>query len=174
MLAAHWCNRKSPHADPIFTTDSHSFFPVFAWPLDAASQLLSFLFLYNTALSDLRDGFKRDSEIHRIKSLLTTFLITFTTQLIPGFLFDSTYHFGALWTFFLPVLLFINPDGKDKAKTIASLVSDTVFVQVEQVIRSVIPREFEGKDGNRWSLVTAAVMALFLSVVFELACEIEY
>ena len=116
---------------------------MFAWPLDFFARLLSFVFLYNSGVEELRSGFgTSDSKAHKVKSLLTVFLLVSLLELIPQFAFDTTYHFGALWTFLLPVLFFVTPDPKNPKETVAIWIADSIMGQVSNVIDSVVPDAF--------------------------------
>lgn len=125
-----------------------SIIPVFAWPLDFCAQLLGFLFLYNTGISSLQQGFESSKSIPRVKSLLAALLITSAAQLVPVFLFDGSYHFGALWSFALPALLFVTPTkGGD---TVVMIICDTVFAQLGEVLRSVVPEALQVSEVEVW------------------------
>lgn len=154
-----------------------SIIPVFAWPLDFSAQLLGFLFLYNTGISSLQQGFESSKSIPCVKSLLAALLITSAVQLVPVFLFDGSYHFGALWSFALPALLFVTPTkGGD---TIVMMICDTVFSQIGEVLRSVVPealqvsgvcdrtspfphRRSQDEQGSQLVLIGGVLVALLL------------
>ena len=113
---------------------------MFAWPLDLFARLLSFVFLYNSGIDELKAGFgTSDSHAIKVKSLLTVYLLVSLFELVPTFAFDTTHHFGALWTFLLPAALFITPDPQKPKATIAVWVADSVFAQISNVIDSVVP-----------------------------------
>ncbi|RSH93528.1 hypothetical protein EHS25_007886 [Saitozyma podzolica] len=138
-----------------------SIIPVFAWPLDFCAQLLGFLFLYNTGISSLQQGFESSKSIPRVKSLLAALLITSAAQLVPVFLFDGSYHFGALWSFALPALLFVTPTkGGD---TVVMIICDTLFAQVGEVLRSVVPEALQDDQGSQLVLIGGVLIALLLS-----------
>lgn len=63
-------------------------------------------------------------------------------DILPGFAFDTTYHFGALWNFILPALLFVTPERKNGKETIAVWICDSVFSQISGVVDSVVPESF--------------------------------
>ncbi len=118
--------------------------PVFNWPLDLLGRLLGFLFLYNSGIHELAAGFgSSDTKANQVKSLLVAYLIVSTTQLVPPFLFDAGYHFGAMWSFFLPVILFITPDPTKPQQTIAKMVCDSVFSQISTIVQSLIPERLQ-------------------------------
>ncbi|GFZ50126.1 hypothetical protein JCM24511_07881 [Saitozyma sp. JCM 24511] len=138
-----------------------SIIPVFAWPLDFCAQLLGFLFLYNTGISSLQQGFESSKSIPRVKSLLAALLITSAAQLVPVFLFDGSYHFGALWSFALPALLFLTPTkGGD---TVVMIICDTVFAQLGEVLRSVVPEALQDEQASQLVLIGGVLIALLLS-----------
>lgn len=113
--------------------------PIFQWPLDMVSRLLAFLFLYSSGMAELKEGFQSERRATTVKSLLVCYIIASSIQLIPAFMFDTYYHFGALWNFFLPVFLFVTP-SKDKPKeTIAVMICDTFFSQIASAINGIIP-----------------------------------
>jgi hypothetical protein len=86
--------------------------------------------------------------IPRVKSLLAALLITSAAQLVPVFLFDGSYHFGALWSFALPALLFVTPTkGGD---TVVMIICDTLFAQVGEVLRSVVPEALQVSEVEVW------------------------
>ena len=118
--------------------------PLFAWPLDFAARLLSFVFLYNSGLEELKAGFGSRSETSamKVKSQLTVLLLVSFCEQVPMFLFDTTYHFGALWTFLLPMCLFITPDRRNPKETVAVWIADSIFAQVSNVLDSIVPEAF--------------------------------
>lgn len=70
------------------------------------------------------------------------YLIVSLFEIVPAFAFDTVYHFGALWNFLLPALLFVTPDRKNPKETLAVWIADSVFAQVSSVIESVVPDAF--------------------------------
>jgi hypothetical protein len=81
-------------------------------------------------------------------------------SLIPSFLFDASHHFGALWSFFLPALLCVTP--KKGGPTVATMLCDTIFAQLGDVITSVVPEMLQGKDGRTAVMITGAVIGSLL------------
>ncbi len=63
-------------------------------------------------------------------------------EILPAFAFDTAYHFGALWSFVLPILMFITPDKKNSKETVAVWIADSLFAQVSGVIESGLPEAF--------------------------------
>ena len=123
--------------------------PVFQWPLDFVGRLLGFLFVYNSGMQELSAGFgASDPRAHKVKSLLVAFLVVSAIQLVPTFLFDTSYHFGTLWCFFMPVLLFVTPNTDEPNQTIAVIICDTVFSQIATVLESVTPESSQVSDVN--------------------------
>jgi hypothetical protein len=128
---------RSARADPYSTV------PLFAWPLDFFAHLLCFVFLYNSGTDELKAGFgSSETRAYKVKSLLTVFLLVSLFEIVPAFAFDTTYHFGALWNFLLPVLLFVTPDKKNPKETVAVWIADSVFAQISNVIESIVPGTF--------------------------------
>ena len=78
----------------------------------------------------------------KVKSQLTVLLLVSLFEQVPMFLLDTTYHFGALWTFLLPMCLFITPDRKNPKETVAVWIADSIFAQVTNVLDSIIPEAF--------------------------------
>jgi len=109
--------------------------------LDLLSQFLSFIFLYNSGVEELRTGFgnKSETKAMKVKSLLVAFLVTSALQLIPAFLFDTHYHFGALWNFMLPIIMFITLTPKKPKETLGVLLADSLFGAASSVIDSITP-----------------------------------
>lgn len=116
--------------------------------------------LYNTGRQLLQVGFESSSSPPKVKTLLATFIISSLISLIPGFLFDAAQHFGALWCFFLPALLFVTPTKG--GSTVAVMICDTLFAQIGDVITSVTPEIFQGKQGRTSMMITGGVIAALL------------
>lgn len=110
--------------------------------------MLGFFFLYNSGIDQLTAGFARpsDTSASKVKSLLIALLIVSSVQLVPAFLFDTVHHFGALWCFFLPIVLFVTPDGTGRGPTVATTIWDTVFSQISMAISTVVPKQFQDVD----------------------------
>lgn len=105
--------------------------------------MLGFLFLYNAGIDELTKGFgESDTRANKVKSLLVTYLVVSTFQLVPTFLFDTVHNFGALWCLFLPVAMLIIPAGDGKGQTVAGQICDTLFSQISGVIDSLVPAQF--------------------------------
>ncbi|WVR03249.1 hypothetical protein IAU60_000240 [Kwoniella sp. DSM 27419] len=139
-----------------------SLVPIFQWPLDLAARLLGFLFLYNSGLDELRIGFESSRRAGKIKSLLTCFLVLSSLQLIPNVLLDTHYHFGALWAFLLPVVLFITPWTEAPEQTVASLVCDTFFAPGSAILSGIIPDGLQAENGQNMAILFGVgVAALF-------------
>lgn len=120
---------------------NRSVLPVIAWPVALFGQLLAFLFLYNTGINALQGGFESSRSVPRVKTLLVTLLLSSLIQVIPPFLFDATYHLGALWGFFMPAVMFVTPTkGKE---TIGEMICASVFAQVGDVLTSITPSIFQ-------------------------------
>ncbi|WRT70074.1 uncharacterized protein IL334_007068 [Kwoniella shivajii] len=141
-----------------------SFIPLFQWPLDFVARWLGFMFLFNSGLEELKEGFESSRKANKIKSLLTVLLVSSAIQLIPNFLFDTYYHFGALWAFFLPVVLFITPWKETPDQTLASMICDTFFGSASMIISSLIPDSFQGENGQNMAIMVGAVIALLFWV----------
>ncbi|OCF43668.1 hypothetical protein I317_02418 [Kwoniella heveanensis CBS 569] len=137
-----------------------SFIPLFQWPLDFAARYLGFLFLWQSGTTELREGFVSSRRAHTVKSLLTVFLLLSAMQLIPNFLFDTYYHFGALWAFFLPVILFTTPWKDSPDVTIATLICDTFFASASMVIGGLIPEGLQGENGQNMAILVGGTVAM--------------
>ncbi|WVQ94846.1 hypothetical protein IAU59_001929 [Kwoniella sp. CBS 9459] len=137
-----------------------SFIPLFQWPLDFAARYLGFLFLFQSGTTELREGFESSRRANTVKSLLTVFLLLSAMQLIPNFLFDTYYHFGALWAFFLPVILFTTPWRDSPEVTIATLICDTFFASASMVIGGLIPDGLQGENGQNMAILVGGVVAM--------------
>ncbi|WVF67247.1 hypothetical protein IAT40_001995 [Kwoniella sp. CBS 6097] len=137
-----------------------SFIPLFQWPLDFAARYLGFLFLYQSGRTELKEGSESSRRANTVKSLLTVFLLLSAMQLIPNFLFDTYYHFGALWAFFLPVILFTTPWKDSPEVTIATLICDTFFASASMVIGGLIPDGLQGENGQNMAILVGAVVAM--------------
>ncbi|WVQ64556.1 uncharacterized protein L199_002723 [Kwoniella botswanensis] len=151
-----------------------SFIPLFQWPLDFVSRWLSFLFLFGTGLDELRQGFESSRRAPKIKSLLTVFVIVSALQLIPNFLFETYYHFGALWSFFLPVILFITPFKDSPDQTFASLLCDTFFGGVSMMISAVMPDSMSGENSQNMAVLAGVITAglFWIGYLGSMACYI--
>ncbi|ORY34942.1 hypothetical protein BCR39DRAFT_490578 [Naematelia encephala] len=132
-------------------------------PIGFIADFLGFLFLYNTGLKQLKSGL-RNAHAESIKSLLTVFLIISTAQLIPSFLFDSSYHFGSMWSFFFPVLLFTRWSQTNKDATIASSICDTFFAQLSTIIHGFYPDAWKGDQGQSFGIIVGVVVILLFWV----------
>nr|XP_019010484.1 uncharacterized protein I206_04953 [Kwoniella pini CBS 10737]OCF49265.1 hypothetical protein I206_04953 [Kwoniella pini CBS 10737] len=141
-----------------------SFIPLFQWPLDFVARWLGFVFLFGSGTEELKLGFESSRKANKIKSLLTIFLILSALQLIPNFLFDTYYHFGALWSFFLPVILFITPFKETPDQTIASIICDTFFSSFSMVLGSLIPDSMQGENTQNMAILVGGVVALLFWV----------
>nr|XP_031861628.1 uncharacterized protein CI109_002858 [Kwoniella shandongensis]KAA5528700.1 hypothetical protein CI109_002858 [Kwoniella shandongensis] len=137
-----------------------SFIPLFQWPLDFVARYLGFIFLYHSGLDELKAGFESGRRAPKVKSLLTVFILSSAMQLVPNFLFNTYYHFGALWSFFLPVILFITPWQDAPDQTIATLICDTFFSSGAVVIGSLIPDSMGGENGQNMAILVGGVVAL--------------
>ncbi|ORX38546.1 SPX domain-domain-containing protein [Kockovaella imperatae] len=137
--------------------------PLFAWPLDYFARLLSFVFLFNTGHDLLKKGWGSgsDTDAMKVKSFLTLYLLVSLLEMVPMFLFDTTYHFGALWTFLLPMALFITPNKSNPKETLAVWIADSIFAQVSNVLDSVVPDGFVGSDQTT-AFLSAGILALLL------------
>lgn len=124
--------------------------------MDFLARLLGFLLLYNTGLKLLQSGFESPRSPPRVKSLLSTFIISSILSLVPSFLFDASHHFGALWCFFLPALLFVTPTKG--GSTVAVMICDTLFAQIGDVITSVVPEIFQGQEGRTSMMIAGGVI----------------
>lgn len=99
--------------------------------------------MYNSGVEELKAGFgSSETRAYKVKSLLTVYLVVSMFDILPGFAFDTTYHFGALWNFILPALLFVTPERKNGKETIAVWICDSVFSQISGVVDSVVPESF--------------------------------
>jgi hypothetical protein len=118
-----------------------SFIPFLQYPSDWLAQSLAFVFLFKTGREELKLGFstKSDTKAHKIKSLLVAFLMASALQLLPKILFDAHYHFGALWSFMLPAILFTTLDSKKPEETLAVWIADSCFALASSVIESITP-----------------------------------
>ncbi|WWC72169.1 uncharacterized protein I206_106129 [Kwoniella pini CBS 10737] len=141
-----------------------SFIPLFQWPLDFVARWLGFVFLFGSGTEELKLGFESSRKANKIKSLLTIFLILSALQLIPNFLFDTYYHFGALWSFFLPVILFITPFKETPDQTIASIICDTFFSSFSMVLGSLIPDSMQGENTQNMAILVGGVVALLFAI----------
>jgi hypothetical protein len=148
------------HLQPSSAYSLLSILPIFAWPLDFLARLLGFLLLYNTGLQLLQAGFESSRSPAKVKTLLSTFIISSLLSLVPSFLFDTSHHFGALWCFFLPALLFVTPTKG--GSTVAVMICDTLLAQVGDVVTSVVPEMFQGKEGRTSMMIASAVVASLL------------
>ncbi|WWD19771.1 hypothetical protein CI109_104235 [Kwoniella shandongensis] len=143
------------------TTNSR-FIPLFQWPLDFVARYLGFIFLYHSGLDELKAGFESGRRAPKVKSLLTVFILSSAMQLVPNFLFNTYYHFGALWSFFLPVILFITPWQDAPDQTIATLICDTFFSSGAVVIGSLIPDSMGGENGQNMMTTWHNLLAIWL------------
>ncbi|WWC64759.1 uncharacterized protein I303_107370 [Kwoniella dejecticola CBS 10117] len=141
-----------------------SFVPLFQWPLDFVARWLGFVFLFGSGTEELRAGFESSRKANKIKSLLTVFLILSALQLIPNFLFDTYYHFGALWAFFLPVILFITPFKENPDQTIASMFCDTFFSSFSMGLGSLIPYSLQGENAQNMAILSGGIVAVLFWV----------
>ncbi|WWC91872.1 uncharacterized protein L201_006819 [Kwoniella dendrophila CBS 6074] len=141
-----------------------SFIPIFQWPLDFIARWLGFIFLFGSGLEELKEGFESSRKANKIKSILTVFLLLSGLQLIPNFLFNTTYHFGALWSFFLPVILFITPWKESPDQTIASIICNTFFYSASMIIANLIPDSLQGENGQNMAMLVGAGVALLFWV----------
>jgi hypothetical protein len=124
-------------------SDPCSTIPVFAGPLDFLARLLSFAFLYKSGTTELSAGYgSSETRAFKVKSLLTAYSVVSLIDLLPTFAFDTTYHFGALWNFLFPVLLFIVPDKNNPKETLAVWIADSVFAQISSILSGFIPDAF--------------------------------
>ncbi|KAK8853343.1 hypothetical protein IAR55_004047 [Kwoniella newhampshirensis] len=141
-----------------------SFIPLFQWPLDFVARYLGFIFMYRSGLDELKEGFESSRRAPKVKSLLTVFMLSSAIQLIPNFLFNTYYHFGALWSFFLPVILFITPWKDAPEQTLATLICDTFFSSGAAVLGSLIPASMQGENGQNLAILVGAVVGLLFWV----------
>ena len=120
---------------------TRSVFPPLMWPLDLLSQFLGFLFLHTIGISHLREGFSSSSRQIAVRTILTAFVLTTLVNLVPMFLFDVFYHFGGLWGFWLPVLMFTVVDSG--GGTVASWVCEGLFGALGGLANDFAPRYFK-------------------------------
>ncbi|KIR59280.1 hypothetical protein I314_04795 [Cryptococcus bacillisporus CA1873] len=82
-------------------TDSpfDSIVPIFQWPFILLASFLQFTFLYSSGIEELQKDFASGQSAAKVKSILTVFVVTSTLQLVPSLIFDTHYHFKALWGF---------------------------------------------------------------------------
>ncbi|WVW81461.1 hypothetical protein I302_103455 [Kwoniella bestiolae CBS 10118] len=149
-----------------------SFIPLFQSPLDFAARWLGFLLLFGTGTSELKEGFASSRKANKIKSLLTIIVLLSALQLIPNFLFDTYYHFGALWSFFLPVILFITPFKESPDQTLASILCDTFFGGAAMVLGGLIPDSMSGENGQNMAILAGVIVAglFWIGYLGSLAC----
>ncbi|KAK4684366.1 hypothetical protein P7C73_g5812, partial [Tremellales sp. Uapishka_1] len=137
-----------------------SIVPIFQWPLDFLASFLSYLFLYQSGRSELQNGFESRSGAQTVKSLLTCFVLVSSMQLIPGFVFDTQYHFGALWNFFFPVLLFTTFSKDKPEETVANMICDSLFSGASGGLQGVTLGTFGGDETQTWSIIGAVVLGV--------------
>lgn len=144
------CALPSDINSPTCCTDSpfDSIVPIFRWPLTLLASFLQFTFLYSSGIKQLRKGFASSQSAAKVKSILTVYVVTSTLQLVPGFIFDTRYHFGALWDFFLPFVLFIVPWKDAPEQTLAASLCDTLFATLSTSIGTLFAPILPDHDGQ--------------------------
>ncbi|WVN89269.1 uncharacterized protein L203_104490 [Cryptococcus depauperatus CBS 7841] len=141
-----------------------SFIPIFHWPLGLLAKYLQFIFLYETGMKELQRGFASSQRSNRVKSLITALVIISALQLIPTFLLDTYYHFGALWDIFLPAVLFITPWKEQPEQTIAATLCDSCFGFISESVGMLIPEAVTGENGHTTTMIIAGVTIMLFYV----------
>lgn len=136
--------------------------PIFRWPLTLLASFLQFTFLYSSGIKQLRKGFASSQSAAKVKSILTVYVVTSTLQLVPGFIFDTRYHFGALWDFFLPFVLFIVPWKDAPEQTLAASLCDTLFATLSTSIGTLFAPILPDHDGQITAMLASVTVALML------------
>ncbi|ALO60769.1 hypothetical protein CNI01355 [Cryptococcus deneoformans JEC21] len=134
--------------------------PIFRWPLTLLASFLQFTFLYSSGIKQLRKGFASSQSAAKVKSILTVYVVTSTLQLVPGFIFDTRYHFGALWDFFLPFVLFIVPWKDAPEQTLAASLCDTLFATLSTSIGTLFAPILPDHDGQITAMLASVTVAL--------------
>lgn len=81
--------------------------PVLAIPISFVARNLGHYYLLFTARTILRTGLTAAPPY--VKGTLVVMVLSAAVHLIPPAVFDLRYHFGALWAFSIPAILFITP-----------------------------------------------------------------
>ncbi|KIY35115.1 hypothetical protein I305_02682 [Cryptococcus gattii E566] len=139
-----------------------SIVPIFQWPFTLLASFLQFTFLYSSGIEELQKGFASGQRAAKVKSILTVFVVTSTLQLVPSFLFDTHYHFKALWGFSLPYMLFIAPWKDAPEQTVAALLCDTLFAPLSTNIGIPFTGIFPDHDGQITAMLIFITPALML------------
>ncbi|OWZ67530.1 hypothetical protein AYX14_05672 [Cryptococcus neoformans] len=134
--------------------------PIFQWPLAFLASFLQFIFLYNSGIKQLRRGFASSQSAAKVKPIVTVYVVTSTLQLVPGFIFDTRYHFGALWDFFFPFILFIVPWKNAPEQTLAASLCDTLFATLSTSVGTLFPSIFPDHDGQITAMLASVTVAL--------------
>lgn len=139
-------------------------YPYFSGPLAFLASFLQFIFLYNSGIKQLRRGFASSQSAAKVKPIVTVYVVTSTLQLVPGFIFDTRYHFGALWDFFFPFILFIVPWKNAPEQTLAASLCDTLFSTLSTSVGTLFASIFPDHDGQiTVSVVFSNLIRLILS-----------
>ncbi|WVQ74369.1 hypothetical protein IAR50_003969 [Cryptococcus sp. DSM 104548] len=144
--------------------------PVAHWPLEIIDRFLQFSFLFTTGVKEIRMGFGKSTKANMVKSLLITFVVVVSLQMIPSLIFNIHYHFGALWHFCLPVLLLsqTNPDENDR--TVAMFFCDFFFAGLLNSVTAMLP-EINLQDDTQRVQAVMAVSGLAVSLWLGLLRE---
>ncbi|WVQ86123.1 hypothetical protein IAT38_008291 [Cryptococcus sp. DSM 104549] len=128
-----------------------------------ASKFVMFLIVIavvQSGLDHLRLGFGSGHKVDRTKSLLTTTMLISALQLIPSFIFDTQYHFGALWQFFVPVVLSITPWKDAPEQTVATTICDTFFSVWAAALNTALPNMLSFESSTPVAVCAAALVTL--------------
>lgn len=144
-----------------------SIVPIFQWPFTLLASFLQFTFLYSSGIEELQKGFASGQRAAKVKSILTVFVVTSTLPLVPSFLFDTHYHFKALWGFSLPYMLFIAPWKDAPEQTVAALLCDTLFAPLSTNIGIPFTGIFPDHDGQ---ITVSVVFANLIRLIVSRPC----
>ncbi|KAL1405107.1 hypothetical protein Q8F55_008730 [Vanrija albida] len=131
--------------------------PVAAIPISFVARNLGHYYLIFTARTIMRTGLSAAPPY--VKGTLVVMVLSASFQLIPPALLDLRYHFGALWAFVIPAVLFITPTP---VSPLAGLISDLIETHIHAALKGIdLPFKIIAERSTQAIIAAAAIGGLF-------------
>ncbi|WOO86181.1 uncharacterized protein LOC62_07G009669 [Vanrija pseudolonga] len=131
--------------------------PVLAIPISFVARNLGHYYLLFTARTILRTGLTAAPPY--VKGTLVVMVLSAAVHLIPPAVFDLRYHFGALWAFSIPAILFITPTP---VSPLAGLIAEYGETHLRAALAKIdLPFKIIADRSTQAIIAAAAIGGLF-------------